>query len=92
MIRPAKATDIKQIVELIQPYIKDFALNVEGEAKFSQDMIKKLLEMQSVEYFVFEEELSIIGVIAYKQPSHLIHFLLIRIHNSKESVVSFGCF
>lgn len=76
MIRPAKATDIKQIVELIQPYIKDFALNVEGEAKFSQDMIKKLLEMQSIEYFVFEKDLSIIGVIAYKQPSHLIHFFV----------------
>lgn len=76
MIRPAKATDIKQIVELIQPYIKDFALNAEGEAKFSQDMIKKLLEMQSIEYFVFEKDLSIIGVIAYKQPSHLIHFFV----------------
>ena len=84
MIRPAKATDIKQIVELIQPYIKDFALNVEGEAKLSQDMIKKLLEMQSIEYFVLEKDLSIIGVIAYKQLSHLIHFLLSRIHNSKE--------
>ena len=76
MIRPAKATDIKQIVELIQPYIKDFALNAEGEAKFSQDMIEKLLEMQSIEYFVFEKDLSIIGVIAYKQPSHLIHFFV----------------
>lgn len=76
MIRLAKVTDIKQIVELIQPYIKDFALNPEGEAKFSQDMIKKLLEMQSIEYFVFEKDLSIIGVIAYKQPSHLIHFFV----------------
>lgn len=76
MIRLAKVTDIKQIVELIQPYIKDFALNAEGEAKFSQDMIKKLLEMQSIEYFVFEKDLSIIGVIAYKQPSHLIHFFV----------------
>lgn len=76
MIRPAKATDIKQIVELIQPYIKDFALNAEGEAKFCQDTIEKLLEMQSIEYFVFEKDLSIIGVIAYKQPSHLIHFFV----------------
>jgi N-acetylglutamate synthase-like GNAT family acetyltransferase len=76
VIRPAKAKDIKQIVELIQPYIKDFALNAEGEAKFSQDMIKKLLEMQSIEYFVFEKNLSIIGVIVYKQPSHLIHFFV----------------
>ncbi|AVZ86473.1 GNAT family N-acetyltransferase [Acinetobacter sp. WCHA45] len=76
MIRPAKVTDIKQIVELIQPYIKDFALNAEGEAKFSQDMIEKLLEMQSIEYFVLEKDLSIIGVIAYKQPSHLIHFFV----------------
>ncbi len=39
-------------------------------------MIEKLLEMQSIEYFVFEKDLSIIGVIAYKQPSHLIQFFV----------------
>jgi N-acetylglutamate synthase-like GNAT family acetyltransferase len=48
VIRPAKATDIKQIVELIQPYIKDFALNAEGEAKFSQDMIKNYLKCKAL--------------------------------------------
>lgn len=76
MIRTAKLSNIGGIVELIQPYIKDFVISAEGEQKFDRAMIEKLLEMPNVEYFVFEQNTQLIGVIAYRQPAHLLHFFV----------------
>ncbi|MCG5265089.1 GNAT family N-acetyltransferase [Acinetobacter pittii] len=76
MIRPAKFSDVEKIVQLIRPYIKDFAISPVGEEKFSLAMITKLLEMQSIKYFVFEQNDCLVGVIAYKEPAHLIHFFV----------------
>ena len=76
MIRSAKPSDIDEIVALIQPYIIDFAISTEGEEKFNRTMIEKLLEMPSMQYFVFEKNEQFIGVIAYRQPAHLFHFFV----------------
>ena len=76
MIRFATPSNIDGIVALIQPYIIDFAISTEGEEKFNRTMIEKLLEMPSMQYFVFEKNAQLIGVIAYRQPAHLIHFFV----------------
>ncbi|ENX17428.1 hypothetical protein F895_01009 [Acinetobacter sp. CIP 64.2] len=76
MIRLATSSDLDQIVQLIRPYIIDFALNAEGADKFSQSMIHKLMEMPNIEYFVFEQNTQLMGVIAYRQPAHILHFFV----------------
>lgn len=78
MIRLAQSDDLEQIVQLIQPYIKDFAISAEGEEKFSQTMVEKLMATSTVEYFVFEKNRQLIGVIAYRQPAHVLHFFVDR--------------
>ena len=76
MIRPATHTDLEQIERLIQPYIADFAISREGEEKFSSAAILKLLNTEQVHYYVCEQNESILGIIAYKEPAHLVHFFV----------------
>jgi len=76
MIRTAQAADIEKIVQLIQPYIKDFAIDSQGEDKFNAATIAQLLSMPTVEYFIFEQNKQLMGVIAYRQPAHLLHFFV----------------
>lgn len=76
MIRPATHTDLEQIERLIQPYIADFAISREGEEKFSSAAILKLLNTEQVHYYVCEQNEVILGIIAYKEPAHLVHFFV----------------
>lgn len=76
MIRPATHRDLEQIERLIQLYIADFAISREGEEKFSSAAILKLLNTEQVHYYVYEQNESILGIIAYKEPAHLVHFFV----------------
>lgn len=76
MIRPATHADLEQIERLIQPYIADFAISREGEEKFSSAIILRLLNTQQVHYYVYEQNETILGIIAYKEPAHLVHFFV----------------
>ncbi|WP_322869396.1 GNAT family N-acetyltransferase [Acinetobacter tandoii] len=76
MIRPATHRDLEQIERLIQPYIADFAISREGEEKFSSAAILKLLNTEQVHYYVCEQNEVILGIIAYKEPAHLVHFFV----------------
>ena len=76
MIRPATHADLEQIERLIQPYIADFAISREGEEKFSSASILKLLNTEQVHYYVYEQNEAILGIIAYKEPAHLVHFFV----------------
>ncbi|WP_445660374.1 hypothetical protein [Acinetobacter sp. F16] len=44
MIRRAKLQDSDAIQYLIQPYISEFAIQTEGEQKFSQSALQELLQ------------------------------------------------
>jgi GNAT superfamily N-acetyltransferase len=76
VIRIAELSDSVDIQQLIQPYISDFAINAEGEQKFSQFALEQLLQQTEVNYFVYERASKIIGVIAYREPAHLVHFFV----------------
>ncbi|MCG2609185.1 GNAT family N-acetyltransferase [Acinetobacter sp. SM34] len=76
MIRIAELSDSVDIQQLIQPYISDFAIHAEGEQKFSQSALERLLQQTKVHYFVYERASKIISVIAYREPTHLVHFFV----------------
>ena len=76
MIRIAELPDSVDIQQLIQPYISDFAIHAEGEQKFSQFALEQLLQQTEVHYFVYERASKIMGVIAYREPAHLVHFFV----------------
>jgi len=82
-IRKIKTSDLDQVVQLIQPYVKDFVTNREGEEKFSRNAIQKISETTDIKYFVKEQHQKIIGVIAYRQPAHLIHFFVDQLHQKQ---------
>ena len=75
MIRVAKLKDGAEIQQLIQPYIADFAMNAEGEQKFSRAALEDLLQQAAVDYFVYDIADSVIAVIAYREPAHIPIFL-----------------
>lgn len=76
MIRPATHADLEQIERLIQPYIADFAISCEGEEKFSSAPILRLLNTPQVHYYVYEQNETVLGIIAYKEPAHIVHFFV----------------
>ena len=76
MIRPATHADLEQIERLIQPYIADFAISCEGEEKFSSALILRLLNTPQVHYYVYEQNETVLGIIAYKEPAHIVHFFV----------------
>ncbi|WP_010114380.1 GNAT family N-acetyltransferase [Acinetobacter sp. P8-3-8] len=75
-IRTATSSDIDQITALIAPFIDEFAVDQNGRQLFTTHMIQRFIENSEVDYFVYENNHKIIGVIAYKQPAHLIHFFV----------------
>lgn len=76
MIRKAYAEDLAQIVALIEPYINDFVINHDGREKFSKIAILNLIVQPNVHYFVYQESNQILAVIAYRIPTHLVHFFV----------------
>ena len=76
MIRLATHADLEQIERLIQPYIADFAISREGEEKFSSAIILRLLNTPQVHYYVYEQHETVLGIIAYKEPGHIVHFFV----------------
>ena len=76
MIRVAKLEDGAEIQQLIQPYITDFSINLEGEQKFSRAALDDLLQQAAVHYFVYERADQVIAVIAYREPVHILHFFV----------------
>lgn len=76
MIRLANTKDINQIVALIRPFIDDFAIDDEGRKKFSSQMIQEFIEHSEVHYFVYEQSSEILGVMAYREPAHIVHFFV----------------
>ena len=76
MIRQAKIEDKKQIAALIRPFINDFAIDNEGRKKFSSQMIQQFIEHSDIHYFVYEKSNQILGVMAYREPAHIVHFFV----------------
>lgn len=76
MIRQAKIEDKKQIAALIRPFINDFAIDSEGRKKFSSQMIQQFIEHSDIHYFVYEKSNQILGVMAYREPAHIVHFFV----------------
>ncbi|NHB56574.1 GNAT family N-acetyltransferase [Acinetobacter sp. 194] len=76
MIRQATAQDLNQILALIHPFIDDFAVDDEGREKFSLQMIQQLIEQPDIHYFVYLQASEIVGVMAYREPAHIVHFFV----------------
>ena len=75
-LRQATLQDAEAIRILIHPYIHDFAVNIEGEQKFSIETICQLIHTPELYYWLLEDKGRLKGVIAYKKPAHLIHFFV----------------
>ena len=82
-IRIATCEDVNQITALIIPFIDEFAVDNNGRQLFSAEIIQRLVENSEVNYFVYENNHKIIGVIAYKKPAHLVHFFISKAYQGQ---------
>ncbi|MFW1755044.1 GNAT family N-acetyltransferase [Acinetobacter wanghuae] len=83
MIRQATTQDLNQIVALIHPFIDDFAVDDEGREKFNLQMILQLIEHPDIHYFVYLQANEIVGVMAYREPAHIVHFFVKEIQQGQ---------
>lgn len=82
-IRIAACEDVEQITALITPFIDEFSVNNNGRQLFTTEMIQRFVENSEVDYFVYENNHKIIGVIAYKKPAHLVHFFISKAYQGQ---------
>lgn len=80
IIRRAVFQDVSAIVQLIQPYVNDFTYSEEGRKKFTVDFIQTLVTSSDIQYWVLDQGGQMMGVIAYREPAHLVHFFVNQNH------------
>ncbi|MHA3054062.1 GNAT family N-acetyltransferase [Acinetobacter sp. ANC 4633] len=79
-IRQTTLRDIPAIQSLIQPYLVDFVVDESGLAHFSEQVVTDFINHPEVHSFVAEQSQQILGVIAYREPAHLLHFFVDQRH------------
>ncbi|BCX72278.1 GNAT family N-acetyltransferase [Acinetobacter bereziniae] len=82
-IRSATVSDIAEICQLIEPFVDEFAINESGRQLFTAQMIQKMVENPEIHYLVYIDQEKIVGVIAYKQPAHMVHFFISRLYQGQ---------
>ncbi|MHA3049504.1 GNAT family N-acetyltransferase [Acinetobacter sp. ANC 4641] len=82
-IRQTTLRDIPAIQSLIQPYLVDFVVDESGLAHFSEQVVTDFINHPEVHSFVAEQSQQILGVIAYREPAHLLHFFVDQRHQSQ---------
>jgi len=76
LIRKATHEDTNSIVTVIEPYVDQVIANEEGRSRFQPEIIQTIFDRIDIHYFVGEIDQQIVGVVAYMQPSHLMHFFI----------------
>ena len=82
-IRQATPQDVQAIQTLMQPYMQDFVVDESGLAHFTEQVVLDFIHHSEVHSFVAEQDQSILGVIAYREPAHLLHFFVDQHHQSQ---------
>ncbi|MHA3060157.1 GNAT family N-acetyltransferase [Acinetobacter sp. ANC 4636] len=82
-IRSATPQDVRAIQALIQPYFADFVVDESGLAHFSEQVVMDFIHHSEVHSFVAEQDQQILGVVAYREPAHLLHFFVDQHHHAQ---------
>ncbi|HAV4461973.1 GNAT family N-acetyltransferase [Acinetobacter baumannii] len=80
LIRKAKKDDTDTIVAIIAPYVDQVITNDEGRSRFKSEAIQTIFDREDIHYFVGEIDQQIVGIVAYMEPSHLMHFFIKKTH------------
>jgi GNAT superfamily N-acetyltransferase len=78
LIRKATSKDTAAIVAVIAPFVEDIIANEQGRQRFTPEAIQAIFERQGIHYFVAELDQEIVGLVAYLEPAHVLHFFLIK--------------
>ncbi len=76
LIRKATKDDTDTIVAIIAPYVDQVIANDEGHSRFKPEVIQTIFDREDIHYFVGEIDQQIVGIVAYMEPSHLMHFFI----------------
>ncbi|WP_216935476.1 MULTISPECIES: GNAT family N-acetyltransferase [unclassified Acinetobacter] len=82
-IRKANIQDTAAIVNVIAPFVDAVISSEQGRQRFQPEMIQTIFERPDIHYFVAEIEYQVIGVVAYVEPAHFMHFFLNQAYHGK---------
>lgn len=78
LIRKATSKDTAAIVAIIAPFVEEIVVNEQGRQRFTAEAIQTFFEREDLHYFVAERDQKIVGLVAYLEPAHVLHFFLIQ--------------
>lgn len=82
-IRKANLQDTRAIVDVIAPFVDAVISSEEGRQRFQPEMIQTIFERPDIHYFVAEIDHQVIGVVAYMEPAHFMHFFLNQVYQGQ---------
>ncbi|MCO8085827.1 GNAT family N-acetyltransferase [Acinetobacter lwoffii] len=82
-IRKANLQDTRAIVDVIAPFVDAVISSEEGRQRFQPEMIQTIFERPDIHYFVTEIDHQVIGVVAYMEPAHFMHFFLNQVYQGQ---------
>lgn len=75
-IRKANIQDTCAIIDVIAPFVDAVISSEEGRQRFQPDILQTIFDRADIHYFVGEINQKIVGVVAYMEPAHFMHFFL----------------
>ncbi|EZQ10405.1 GNAT family N-acetyltransferase [Acinetobacter sp. Ver3] len=75
-IRQAEIADVENIASCIAFALNHFDEMPKSKSLFSKEALVSHINHQEIKYFVAELKQSLVGMIAYKQPTHIFHFFV----------------
>ncbi|MGE8538048.1 MAG: GNAT family N-acetyltransferase [Acinetobacter sp.] len=75
-IRKARIQDTSAIVEVIAPFVDAVTTTEQGRLHFKAEAIQTIFERTDIHYYVAEIDCKVVGVVAYMEPAHFMHFFL----------------
>lgn len=76
MVRKAVSADVDGIYECIKSAWQSIEHQTQIGNQFNQQKIAEYILSADFDYYVLEVEYGIVGVIAYRKPTHLFHFFV----------------
>ncbi|WP_180104918.1 GNAT family N-acetyltransferase [Acinetobacter sp. YH12108] len=75
-IRKATVQDTLAIANVISPFVDVLISSEEGRKRFQPEILQTIFDRADIHYFVGEINQKIVGVVAYMEPAHFMHFFL----------------
>lgn len=82
-IRKANVQDIHDIAKIIAPFVNDLISDDGGRNRFQPEILQTIFDRSDIHYFVAEIDQEMMGIVAYMEPAHFMHFFVHTAYQGK---------